>query len=126
MAFGKRIDKPGGARHAAREVAMLRAAIMTVADSHAVDLLDLSKTGARIRGRDPPAPGQEVLILIGKLEAFGRVVWRDDDQCGIHFDIALGESAFETVKSECAPSYVLASDPETWLVASDWQCGYYR
>jgi hypothetical protein len=126
MVFGKRIDEPGGARHAVREVAMLRAAIMTVTDSHSVDLLDVSKTGAKVRGRELPAPGQEVLILIGKLEAFGRVVWRDHDQCGVHFDIALGDNAFETVKSQCAPSYVLATDPDSWLVTGDWQSGFVR
>jgi hypothetical protein len=71
MAFGKRIDKPGGVRSAVREELTMRAAMMTTTDTVSVDLLDLSTSGAKLRGRNLPIAGQEVLVLLGRLEAFG-------------------------------------------------------
>lgn len=51
MGFGKRIDRPGGFRRTVREDVMLPTALMTMTDSLNVDLLDLSRCGARLRGR---------------------------------------------------------------------------
>ena len=124
--FGKRIDKPGGGRKAIREEIMIRAAMMTLTDTVSVDLLDLSRSGARVRGPDLPAPGQEVVLLLGRLEAFGSVIWRDEDQCGVHFDVALTELAVAIVESERGPSSLMALDSEAALAANDWQNGLAR
>ena len=124
--FGKRIDKPGGGRKAAREDIMIRAAMMTLTDTINVDLLDLSTTGAKLRGPDLPAPGQEVLMLLGRLEAFGTVIWRVEDQCGVHFDIPLSERALSIVESERGTSSLKALDGEAVLAASDWLNGLAR
>ena len=86
MVFGKRIDEPGGSRRSVRANVMLRTVVMTTTESFNVDLLNLSLTGARLGGEYLPAPGQEVLALIGRLEAFAIVIWRGSQQCGIQFD----------------------------------------
>jgi hypothetical protein len=124
--FGKRIDKPGGGRRAVREDMMIRATMMTMADTVNVDLLDLSRSGAKLRGPELPAPGQEVLLLLGRLEAFGSVIWRDEDQCGVHFDVALSERALSIAESERGPSSLTAVDGEAVLAASDWLNGLAR
>lgn len=123
--FGKRIDKPGGCRKAVREDMMIRAAMMSLTDTANVDLLDLSRTGAKLRGTDLPAPGQEVILLLGRLEAFGSVVWRDEDQCGIHFDIALSERALAIVEGE-RDSRSTGVNGEAVLAAVDWHNGLAR
>jgi hypothetical protein len=124
--FGKRIDKPGGCRRAARDTAMVRAAMMTVTDTIGVDLIDVSKSGAKLRGHNLPAPGEDVLVLLGRLEAFGSVVWRDDGHCGVRFDVALSERALSTVESEQGPSSLVGLGREALLAASDWQNGLAR
>ena len=121
MSFGKRIDKPGGSRRAVRENLMSRTVIMTMTDSHRVDLLDLSESGAKVRGHDLPAPGQEVLILIGRLEAFGTIIWREQDQCGIQFDIPLSETAISALKKECKQTALIGG-----AAAEDWLFGVAR
>jgi hypothetical protein len=126
MVFGKRIDKPGGSRRAVREGVMLPAALMTTTDSATVDLLDLSKSGAKLRGRSLPSPGQEVLVVLGRLEAFGSVIWRDEDECGVHFDVALTERAVSIVKSERGLASLRGVPGEDLLAASDWQNGLAR
>lgn len=126
MCFGKRIDKPGGLRRAPREEVMIRAAIMTMTDTVGVDLLDVSTAGAKLRGRDLPAPGQEVLVLLGRLEAFGSVVWRDEDQCGVHFDVALSEQALSIIENERGPASLVGLNADETLAAGDWLNGLAR
>ena len=126
MDFGKRIDKPGGSRRALRENILVRVAMMTTTDSMSVDLLDLSKTGAKLQGQNLPAPGQEVIVLVGRLEAFGSVVWRDQTQCGVHFDVALSDNAVAIVESERGPSKLLGIGSEVMLACADWENGLAR
>ena len=126
MGFGKRIDRPGGSRRTVREDVMLPTALMTMTDSLNVDLLDLSRCGARLRGKDLPSPGQEVLVLIGKLEAFASVVWRDEGECGVHFDIPLSDTVLDTVESERRHSAQLANSRDAMLAAGDWEYGLAR
>lgn len=126
MDFGKRVDRPGGLRRAVRDEVMIRAAIMTMTDTMRVDLLGLSTTGAKLRGDDLPAPGQEVLVLLGRLEAFGSVVWRDEDQCGVHFDVALSEQARSIIESERGRSSMVWLNGDEALAAGDWLNGLAR
>lgn len=126
MNFGKRIDKPGGLRRAVRDEMMIRTSVMTTTDSISVDLIDLSKTGARLRGCGLPAPGQEVVVLLGRLEAFGSVVWRDQDQCGVHFDVQLSERAVSIVQAERGPSYLRGLRGDELLAAGEWFSGLAR
>jgi hypothetical protein len=119
MAFGKRIDKPGGSRRSPRENLISRTVLMAMTESHTVDLLDLSTSGARLAGCDLPSPGQDVLMLIGRLEAFGTVVWREEDQCGIEFDIGLSETALSTLQNECRQTARIGgAAAEDWLFGS--------
>lgn len=126
MVFGKRIDIPIGCRKAVREELVIRAAIMTIADRINVDLLDISTTGARLRGQGLPAPGQEVLALFGRLEAFATVVWAKADQCGLRFDVPLSEKAVAIVEAERVPISMAGFDADAVLAASDWHNGLAR
>lgn len=126
MCFGKRIDIPGGARKAVREDILTRAAMTTRTRSRSIDLLDLSLTGARLHGGGLPDPGEDVLLVVGRLEAFGSVVWRDRDQCGIEFDVALSDEALATVERERGPSSLLEVGLDAVLANDDWQHGLAR
>jgi len=124
--FGKRIDRPGGSRRAVRHDIMLPTAMMTMTDTLNVDLLDLSKSGAKLRGSENPALGQEVLLLVGGLEAFASVIWRDADECGIHFDRPLSETVLAIVEEERRQVSRLGPGPDAMLVAGDWMNGLAR
>ena len=126
MIFGKRIDKPGGSRRAIREDMMIPSLMMTMTDRVSVDLIDLSTSGAKLRGKELPAPGQEVILIIARLEAFAHVIWRDEDECGVHFDIALSDHALAIVESERGQSALLCKDSDARLAAGDWEFGLAR
>lgn len=126
MSFGNRIDEPGGHRRALRDTVMLRAAMVTPLLSRSVDLVDLSLTGAKLRGPGLPAEGQDVLVRIGEFEGFGTIVWCHDGQCGVEFDIALGETVRDTLKRERGVSTLFDLSPEELLAAADWESGFAR
>lgn len=124
--FGNRIDKPGGGRRSVRDEMMIRASVMTTTDSTNVDLIDLSKSGAKLRGKDLPATGQEVLLLLGRLEAFGSIVWRDANQCGVNFDVQLSDQAVAIILAERGSSSLRGLDAEQRLAANEWFSGMAR
>lgn len=121
MVFGKRIDEPGGSRRSAREDLIFRTVVMTITESFKVDLLNLSMSGARLGGEHLPAPGQEVLALIGRLEAFATVVWPEGNECGIKFDVGLTETGLVALQNECRQIARLGG-PE----GEDWSYGVAR
>ena len=51
--FGKRLDGPGGRRSAPRAPVAMSAAMHTIGASRTVGVLDVSKTGAQLRSREP-------------------------------------------------------------------------
>ena len=126
MVFGKRVDEIGGHRRAVRDVVMRRASIITTVKSRSVDLIDLSLTGAKLRGDDLPPEGQEVLLRLGSLEAFGAIVWSDDAQCGVSFDVPLTQNVLDWVARERGPSSLLDLSPDELLGAEDWANGFVR
>ena len=85
--FGKSIG--GGRRSAARSSAPLIAVLTTLVGSRSAVLADVSSTGARVRGSDLPVMGEELIVNIDRVQAFGTVVWSDSGECGIVFDPAL-------------------------------------
>jgi hypothetical protein len=126
MAFGKRVDELGGQRRSLRDVVMRRVAMMTTLLSRSVDLIDLSTTGAKLRGRDLPPEGQEVLIRLGDFEAFGVIIWQGDHHCGLRFDVALTENALDLIRRGRGQPTLHDLSPEDLMAADDWANDFVR
>lgn len=60
--------------------------LTTLAGSRSAVLADVSSTGARVRGTGLPARGEELVINIERVQAFGTVAWSDSEECGIVFE----------------------------------------
>jgi hypothetical protein len=75
-----------GRRSVPRAPAPLIAVLSSGTDHHAAELIDLSRTGARLKGPTFPGEGAELLFQAGKVRAAGEVIWIDGDQCGVEFD----------------------------------------
>src|SRR4051812_21582808 len=89
-AFGKCLG--GGRRAAPREAAPLLAVYTTVTRSHSAQLVDVSSTGARLRAPDLPQEGDELIITIGRVRAFGAVAWVTETDFAMAFDDRLDAS----------------------------------
>ena len=65
---------------------------VSVQGSKSIVVEDLSLDGARVRGRDLPAAGKQVLIWMEGLDVLGSVAWSKFDESGIVFDRTLDAS----------------------------------
>jgi hypothetical protein len=80
------ISQARGRRSVPRAEAPLIAVLATGAAHHSAELIDLSRTGARLQGADFPAADADLVFHAGKVRAAGEVIWIDGDQCGVSFD----------------------------------------
>src|SRR4051794_19370505 len=119
VAFGKRIG--GGRRSAARESAPLVAGFTTITRSHAASLVDISATGARLRGEDLPAVGELVEVSIGKVRAFSLVKWVSGNECGLAFDGRLAAADVKLLRKQVQLAAGLP--PEIRAAYDDWVLG---
>jgi len=83
--FGKRIDGPGGRRRIKRKPVSIHGSAVAMDRSMCVLIEDLCLSGARVRGRELPAEGSELLLRSGNRAILGRVAWERGDRRGIIF-----------------------------------------
>lgn len=124
--FGKRRDGPGGRRAAPREPVLLSAAMLTLQSSRPVTLVDVSKTGARMRVNEPLVRGQQIWLKVNPTDIFGTIVWVDGDQFGILFDEPLADPELAKLQARGKVVLVLGLSPEEQLGAEDWESGFSR
>jgi hypothetical protein len=84
--FGKRIDGPGGRRRIRRRPVGLHGSISGLSGSRCIMIEDLCFTGARVRGRDLPPVGSQILVRSGDRAILGRVAWAVEDRRGVIFN----------------------------------------
>jgi len=83
--FGKRIDGPGGRRRIKRKPVSIHGSAVAMDRSMCVLIEDLCLSGARVRGRELPSEGSELLLRSGNRAILGRVAWERGDRRGIIF-----------------------------------------
>jgi len=120
--FGKRIG--GGRRRARRESAPTIAVFTTVTQSHAAVLVDLSATGAGLRSSDMPQIGEELMLSVESIRAFGSVAWVRDDHFGVAFDDPITLGQVQQLRGRLTRSAGLA--PEMSAAMDDWNTGLAR
>jgi hypothetical protein len=100
--------------------------VTTVARAQPVVLMNVSATGARLRGGDLPDVGGDLVLKIDKTEAFGTVQWKRQDLCGVAFDQPLREPQVEQLRSEASRARLTKLSPQERLAMQDWATGLAR
>jgi hypothetical protein len=117
--FGKRFG--GGRRVAAREKLPLPAVVSTIENSIVAELVDLSSTGARLRGEDLPTAGTLLCLMLDCVRAFGCVAWSTDDECGVSFEEPLANFELSRLRREVTLASLVWRNVDERLAARDWQ-----
>lgn len=73
-------------RRAGRTNVSLPGSLDTPAASRSVVLVDVSPTGAQVRGQDLPKTGNFVKLEVERSTVFGTVIWCKGGDCGLQFD----------------------------------------
>lgn len=74
------------------------AVLATGAAHHSAELIDLSRTGARLKGTTFPEKGVDLIFHAGKVRARGKVIWVDGDQCGVAFDTPIAAAEVNRIR----------------------------
>ena len=119
IAFGKKFG--GGRRTEAREKLPLPALVSTIENSIVAELVDLSSTGAKLRGSGVPATGAVVSLRLDCVRAFGTVAWSRGDECGISFDVSLASFELNRLRREVSVASVMWRSVDERIAARDWQ-----
>ncbi len=121
-AFGK--YSGGGRRDDTRAVAPLCALQTTISENYEVVLVDISATGARLKGIKLPRLGVDLNLAVCRLKAFGTVRWQNQDECGLQFFEPLRQVEVIEVRREAANGAGLP--PAMRAVMEDWVLGIAR
>ena len=118
-AFGK--CEGGGRRSAARSAAPLIGLVTTLDGTRSAVVVDVSATGARLRGRDLPHVWAEFFIHVEGVVTFGTVQWEDADDRGIAFDVPLSPDDEKLLQQKVREAGGLP--PEIKAAFDDWAVG---
>ena len=116
----------GGRRSAARATMPLAAIITTLQRSRCVELVDLSCTGAKLRGLGLPKKGQDLEIKIETVRAFATLIWATGDQCGVCFGDPLMPFEVDRLRSAGTAANLTHLTVEERLAVDDWLLGAAR
>src|SRR4028119_629075 len=73
-------------RRTERASVLLPASVVTMSAYQFFDLVNLSATGAKLRGPATPKLGKPALFRLDQFQTLCKVVWVKDDLCGVSFD----------------------------------------
>jgi hypothetical protein len=107
-------------------VAPLNVIISTVARSYSATLVDLSTTGARLRGERLPEPGASFMFKIAAVQAFASIVWARGGECGAIFEEPLMEEEVESLRREAGSPSLSTMTLDERQALDDWITGKAR
>lgn len=93
------ISQARGRRSVPRTLAPLEALLSTPAADHSAELLDLSRTGARLGAVCFLDEGQQVMFRAEKVRAAAEVVWIDGGECGVEFDTPIAADEVKRIRA---------------------------
>ena len=101
-------------RRAPRAAVSLEASVVTMSEYQFFELVDLSATGAKMRGSTPPPVGKTALFRLDGFQTLCRLAWADGEYCGVRFDelIPPGVLARFRDAGSVATVGILAADDE--------------
>ena len=122
MSFGK--CQGGGRRRAARGKYPCIVTYRTLLRFDSAFLIDVSKTGARLRGETLPGVGEDLVLNIEGQSTFATVAWSDHSHCGLDFDDPLPPATLAAIEAKVTRSRGLS--PQQIAALDDWQGGIAR
>jgi len=124
MTFGK--QGGGGRRITPRLPVALPASITGLQLSGTAILKDVSSTGAKLSGPCVPHEGHDIWIKVGPVDVLATVVWHQENECGVTFDVPLSSFQLHDLKSRGGHSVFRNITLEQKLAGDDWKSGLAR
>ena len=123
-----RIDDPElrGRRAEPRAYLIWPASVEALNGRNSVNLLDVSRTGARLEGTDLPEVGKDIILKCEAIDTFGTVAWNIGGRCGVEFDEPLSRQELITLRNVAVAAERAGMTPEEMQATADWVNGLAR
>jgi hypothetical protein len=102
------------------------ALVSTISDNRVLALVNLSSTGARLRGSKLPPKGEAMSLKIDYVRAFGVVAWSRNGECGVEFDSPIQSFEVRRLRGEVKSATLSGGGVEQQLALEDWETGFAR
>lgn len=109
-------------RRSPRASVLLPASVVTMDAYQYLDLVNLSATGAKLRGATIPAVGKQAMFRLDHFQVLCKVLWVKDNLCGIRFDEVIPPRLLAHFK-EAGTATVGMLTPEEQQAAEEWTNG---
>lgn len=97
-------------RRAPRFPVKIPVTLRTVSGNRKCRIANISDLGAKLEMPDPPGEGISACIICGSDEIYCRIIWSDENACGVEFERALGEARLiEMVGEQSEPNGPVAN-----------------
>jgi hypothetical protein len=100
--FGK--SRATGRRFAPRVAAPIHATLSSGLRNDAAELVEVSRTGARLAGKSLPTIGEQLTFRAGDVQALGEVVRSERHECAIEFQTPIATGEVDQLRKLGAPS----------------------
>jgi len=109
---------------AARTPAPLIGLVTTLNETRTAVVVDVSATGARLRGKNLPPKYADFFIHVEGVVTFGTVQWEDGDDRGIVFDTPLAPADEQLLHQKVCEAR--GHPPEIKAALDEWSVGIAR
>ena len=110
-------------RRSGRASVLLPASVVTVSAYQYLELVNLSATGAKLRGDMRPGIGKPALFRLDDFKVLCRVVWQTDDLCGVRFDEPMPPWALSHFRKIGGTAQIGMLTPEEKQAEEEWTDG---
>ena len=111
-------------RRSPRASVLLPASVVTMSAYQYLELLNLSATGAKLRGPDVPAPGKTAMFRLDHFQVLCKVVWAKDDLCGVRFEEILPPRVLAHFRESGNTSKLGMLTPNEEQAEEEWTNGH--
>jgi hypothetical protein len=101
----------------------LLAVVKTRVSSQTAELVDVSLTGAKLKGKRLPKVGQDLFVTIEHVEVFAEVVRCEGDTIGILFDEPISPFQISVLQAEAKKGKLLRLSPAEKQALDEWRAG---
>lgn len=93
------VSQARGRRSVPRVKSPLMAVLSTPAGAYPSTLIDISRTGARVRGEHLPNVGEQAFFVADSVLAYGEIAWCEGDTCALEFDTPITAAEVQRLMS---------------------------
>jgi len=109
-------------RRSPRASVLLPASVVTMDAYQYLELVNLSATGAKLRGTKVPAAGKQAMFRLDHFQVLCKVLWVKGNLCGVRFDEVIPPRVLAHFK-DAGTATVGMLTPDEQLVMEEWTNG---